>query len=218
VSRKRADHALRPPVIANRLADGVDSRRQRRIGDDPALPDGVEQLVLAHYTVTMPEQIEQDVENLGLELDLDASAAQLATAHIQCEFLKKVDEVVHPSALFPSQFIMCAGVSGKSRPPMPAAGALIPTAADIWRGPVADRAQQNAFTVLLSSIIGRDSNCWWRRRSIVRLAPASGHGRSTAMSGMGHERTSPLTMAGLSGGIHGIAAGERRWLITLWPE
>jgi hypothetical protein len=98
----------------------------------------VEQLVLAHYTVTMPEQIEQDVENLGFELDLDASAAQLATAHIQYEFLKKVDEVVHPSALFPSQFIMCARVSGKSRPPRPAAGALIPAAADIWRGPVAD--------------------------------------------------------------------------------
>jgi len=38
------------------------------------------------------------------------------------------------------------------------------------------------------------------------------------MSGMGHERTSPLAMAGLSGGIHGIAGGERRWLITLWPE
>src|SRR6185437_14780446 len=75
VSRKRADHALRPTVIANRLADGVDSRRQRRIGDGPALPDGLEQLVLAYHTVAMAEQVEQDVEDLRLELDLDAFPA-----------------------------------------------------------------------------------------------------------------------------------------------
>jgi hypothetical protein len=63
----------------------------------------------------MAEQMEQDVEDLRLELDLDASAAQLATPRIQCESLKKVDEVVHPSALSTGSGFQCAREARESR-------------------------------------------------------------------------------------------------------
>ena len=58
-----ADQQLRRAVVPKRSANRVDPRRQRRLRDDPPMPDRLQQIVLADDSVAVPHEIRQQVEN-----------------------------------------------------------------------------------------------------------------------------------------------------------
>jgi hypothetical protein len=46
-ARQRLDQALGLAAIANRVPGGIDAARQRRIRDDPSVPNCINEIVLA---------------------------------------------------------------------------------------------------------------------------------------------------------------------------
>ena len=75
-ARNRAHQLLVAAVVVDRLAHGIDPAGQGRFGDDAAVPDVVEQLVLADHAIAVLDEIEQNVEHLRLERDAFAAAAE----------------------------------------------------------------------------------------------------------------------------------------------
>jgi hypothetical protein len=55
-ARQRLDNPLLPCAIADRIAGGIDACCQCRVGNDPAAPDGGNEIILADDTVTMADQ------------------------------------------------------------------------------------------------------------------------------------------------------------------
>ena len=52
-------------AVANCAAGHVQARRHRGVGDDAALPDGRDQVILADDAISVTDQIEEKVEDLG---------------------------------------------------------------------------------------------------------------------------------------------------------
>src|SRR5262249_49925002 len=77
-----ADEDLIVAVVSDRLAGGLDAARERRVGDDPPLPDRVEQLVLAYRPVVIANEVDEQVEHLRLDRDDLAASAPLMVAEI----------------------------------------------------------------------------------------------------------------------------------------
>src|SRR5262249_23921788 len=73
---QRLDQALRLPRIADRSASLLDAGLQRRITDKLLGPQVLEELLLGDNAVTLGDEVAQDVEDLGAELDERARAAQ----------------------------------------------------------------------------------------------------------------------------------------------
>jgi len=69
-----------PDVSAFRRCDPA---VERRIGDDPPAPHRRQQIVLADDALAVPQQVDEEVEDLRLQLDLLAAAAQLATRGVE---------------------------------------------------------------------------------------------------------------------------------------
>jgi hypothetical protein len=82
LARQRLDEPLILAVIANRGASGMDMGVQRGLGDDAALPDGPDEIVLADYPFAVRNQIEQEIEDLRLDRNRTVTAAQLAATWI----------------------------------------------------------------------------------------------------------------------------------------
>jgi hypothetical protein len=72
-----ADQALILAGVADGAPRRADPRAERRLRDDTSLPDGVDQLVLAHHSSAVPDQVEQEVENLRLDGNDPIASAQL---------------------------------------------------------------------------------------------------------------------------------------------
>ena len=65
----RRDDRLARPVVADGTAGGLDPARQRGLADEAVTPDRVEQLLLAHDPVGMGGEVDEHVEDLGLDGD-----------------------------------------------------------------------------------------------------------------------------------------------------
>jgi hypothetical protein len=61
---QRFDQPLPLATVADRLAGAVQSRRQRRFRNDASAPDNGHEIVLADDTLSMSDQIDEDIENL----------------------------------------------------------------------------------------------------------------------------------------------------------
>src|SRR5262245_48308191 len=88
LARDGAQQTLVPACIPDRLAHGIDAAGQRRLRDDAAIPHLLEQLILADDALAMLEQIEQQIENLGLKRHALSSAAELPPLGIKYMIFK----------------------------------------------------------------------------------------------------------------------------------
>src|SRR5262249_61071761 len=73
-------------AVAERASRRADTGTQRRLRDDAALPDRVEQLILADRSITIANEIDQQVEHLRLDVNDRVGAPQLLPRHIDLEF------------------------------------------------------------------------------------------------------------------------------------
>lgn len=76
---------LRLAVVAERLAQIVERARDGGVAHADARPDAREQLLLAHPAVPVEDQVQEHREELRLQLDRAAVAAQLARDGIELE-------------------------------------------------------------------------------------------------------------------------------------
>ena len=68
-ARNRPDQALLLAGISDRLAHRVDVARQCRFGNDPAVPNSLQQVVARHHLVPVLNQIEQQIEDFRADRD-----------------------------------------------------------------------------------------------------------------------------------------------------
>ena len=83
LSRDGADHGLILAAVADRLARGIDPARQGGLGDDAAVPDRLDQIVLADDVVAIFDQVNQQIEHLRLDRHALAAAGQFAKVDIK---------------------------------------------------------------------------------------------------------------------------------------
>ncbi len=69
-------------AVAERAARGIDPVVQGRLGYDPPAPDVLEQVVLAHHAVAVPDEVQDKVEHLRLNVHRCAAAGQFAPAGV----------------------------------------------------------------------------------------------------------------------------------------
>ena len=79
----RRDDGLARPVVADGAAGGLDPTRQRGLADEAVTPNRVEQLLLADDPFGMGGQVDQHVEDLGLDRHEHAGAVQLVAVEIE---------------------------------------------------------------------------------------------------------------------------------------
>src|SRR4029453_3443099 len=91
-----ADDALTAPVVADRLARGLYSTGERGLAHPPVPPDGVEQFLLRHHPVAVPDQSGQSVEDLRLDRSGPAGSAQLEPVEIELAVVERVDQRIPP--------------------------------------------------------------------------------------------------------------------------
>jgi hypothetical protein len=75
---RRADETLVFAAISNGDAGGVDAAGQRRFRDDPSVPDGFHDLVLADDPAAVLDEESENVEDLRLYGDRRARSQQFA--------------------------------------------------------------------------------------------------------------------------------------------
>lgn len=93
----RSDHGLIAPVISNRLARGLDRRRERTVGDEPPLPDRLDQLFLGDNPVLVRDQHRQGIKGLGLHGDRGLASPQLARVVIYFIVAKRNPHSILPA-------------------------------------------------------------------------------------------------------------------------
>jgi hypothetical protein len=64
-----ANEGLIVAAVAERAARRADTGAERRLRDDAALPDGLDQLVLAHDSLAVLHQENDQVEHLRLDVN-----------------------------------------------------------------------------------------------------------------------------------------------------
>jgi len=84
-SADRAHHLLRPPVVTDDASHRLDAAHQRRLAHEAVAPDVVEQLGLRHHPVAVLEQINEEVEHLGLDRDGFARAPDLEAVGVDLD-------------------------------------------------------------------------------------------------------------------------------------
>ena len=82
------DHFLFPATVADSLARSIDAAGEGRIGDDPAAPDGSDEIIFADHAVAVLHQIDEEIEHLRLDGNVLRAAKQLATVVIKRMFAK----------------------------------------------------------------------------------------------------------------------------------
>src|SRR5207302_2802236 len=83
-----ADQSLAVPAVAKRAPSGADTGADRRLRHDPALPDRVDQLVLADDPVAIADEENEQVENLRLEVHDRTRAPQLPPRKVDLELVE----------------------------------------------------------------------------------------------------------------------------------
>ena len=83
---------LDQPLLAAGVADGaagrIDPVEQGGLRNDAPMPDRGQQLILADHTVTVADQVSEEIEDLGLDSDQGSSPAQLAAIRIEYTILE----------------------------------------------------------------------------------------------------------------------------------
>ena len=83
LARNRADQSLVVAAVANRVADRVQGRADRRYRDEAAFPDRHAQILLAHHPFAIADQIGQQLENARLDGHDLAAPPQLVPGLIE---------------------------------------------------------------------------------------------------------------------------------------
>jgi hypothetical protein len=76
-------------VVADGYARSVDAVGQCRVGNDPSVPDGLQQLVLTNHAGTIADEVNEQVEDLGLDRHERVVSAQFTRLGVQRTALKK---------------------------------------------------------------------------------------------------------------------------------
>ena len=91
----RPDDPLLTAAVADRLPDGLDPRRERRLPDECSAPDLVEQLDLGDHPLAVLDQVAQDVEDLRFDMDAFAVRSDLDAVRIDIDVAEGVDHLAH---------------------------------------------------------------------------------------------------------------------------
>jgi hypothetical protein len=86
----RPNQGLVVSVVAERTPGAIDAAGERGFGDDPAVPDRLDQLILADNPVVVAHQMDDEIEYLGLNMNRFPKPAQLLLAKVDLEFGKLV--------------------------------------------------------------------------------------------------------------------------------
>ncbi|WP_249150125.1 hypothetical protein [Bradyrhizobium sp. JYMT SZCCT0180] len=87
---QRPDKKLIRSVVAKHASGAIDAAGERGFRDHPAMPDRVDQLILADDPVMVAHQVNNDIEDLRLDVDGHALAAQLVLTKVDLEIGKSV--------------------------------------------------------------------------------------------------------------------------------
>src|SRR5262249_15288100 len=82
---QRADEALVVAAVAERPPCCADAGAQRRLRDDAALPNHVDQFVLADDPIAVANQVNEQIEHLRLDVNGRAGASQLLPRDVDVE-------------------------------------------------------------------------------------------------------------------------------------
>jgi hypothetical protein len=72
-------------VVAKHTPGAIDTAGECGFRDDPAIPDGVDQLILAHNPIMVAHQMDDEIEDLGLDVDGHALTAELLLIKVDFE-------------------------------------------------------------------------------------------------------------------------------------
>src|SRR5262249_5482195 len=90
-SMVRLDNCLLGPVIVHGLAGGHDAAGERGLADDLPRPEFLQQFVFGDYAVAMMQEVNEDIEDLGLNADRLVCIAQLIQARVELKAREAVD-------------------------------------------------------------------------------------------------------------------------------
>src|SRR6266478_8121236 len=82
---RRANEALVIAAVAERAPGRADARAQRRLRDDASLPNRLEELVLAHDSIAVADEVNKEVEHLRLDVNDRAGAPHLLSCEVDLE-------------------------------------------------------------------------------------------------------------------------------------
>ena len=87
---QRANKSLVGSVVTKRAPGAIDAAGEGGLGDDPAIPDRLDQFILADNPVTVAHQVNDEIEDLRLDVNGQAKPAQLLLAEVDLELGKPV--------------------------------------------------------------------------------------------------------------------------------
>ena len=87
---QRPNKSLVGSVVSKRAPGAIDAAGERGLGDDPAIPDRLDQFILADNPITVAHQMNDEIEDLRLDVNGHAKSAQLLLAEVDLELGKPV--------------------------------------------------------------------------------------------------------------------------------
>jgi hypothetical protein len=82
--------------IADRAPGRVDSVEQRGFRNNPPMPDRGQQIILADHPVTVPDQVDKEIEDLGLDSHKGRSPAQFTAIRVERTVLESIAQDPNP--------------------------------------------------------------------------------------------------------------------------
>jgi hypothetical protein len=96
LARQCLDEALFLAGIADCAAGDIQAGRQRPVGDDTAVPNGVDEVVFSDNALPVADQVIQQVEYLWRDGDDVRPAMQLAPVGVECVVLEEIAQAAIP--------------------------------------------------------------------------------------------------------------------------
>src|SRR5262245_2680528 len=94
-----ANEALVAAAVAERAPCRADAGVERRLRDDAALPDDVEQLVFADDPVAIANEVNEQIEHLRLDVNIRPGEPQLLPPEVDLEIAEAEDQSSPPPCL-----------------------------------------------------------------------------------------------------------------------
>ena len=66
---QRPNKSLVGPVVTKRSPGAIDAAAERSLGDDPAIPDRLDQFILADNSIMVAHQMNDEIEHLRLDMN-----------------------------------------------------------------------------------------------------------------------------------------------------
>src|SRR5260370_8988419 len=85
---QRANETLVVAAVAERAPGRADARAQCRLRDDASLPNRLEQLVLAHDSIAVADEVNKEVDHLRLDVTDRAGAPHLLSCAVHLQIRK----------------------------------------------------------------------------------------------------------------------------------